>query len=154
MFQLLLLLGVSVVLVYASYYDLKTHTVRSDVLVLIMLLGILYLFNSSSMDALSSFANIGLLLLIFGFPMAFNRSWGDILVIAILGLFIQSQTQLTVFLAMILISAVVLAVVLLDRYGYFVHKKKIKDFEFAFIPAISIGFWSMMIHIFVNLYFV
>lgn len=145
MLRYILLIVVSLILAYASWYDYKNNIVQRFVPILLFLYACLFLlFNLS--DISSIFVCI-FLLFFYSLPVIFGFGVGDLLVLLPLGIFIGDLDNLFLFISLDLCVSIVWSIYWVYRY-----KKQIGNFsrsllykEFPFIPVIALSFYLWIV---------
>jgi Flp pilus assembly protein protease CpaA len=139
LFNAILLILTGVVLLYASWFDIRNKLIQPQIIVFVMILGLLYYFLSSGTLAFL-ISNFFILTFIFLIPAIFGMGWGDMYLIWSLGLFFGQEGDANVFLAGFIVSAIIWTVFWVDRYGLWFRKKDLITFEYPFVPPIAVGF--------------
>jgi hypothetical protein len=145
MLKYVLLIAISIILGYASWYDLKAKTVQYLVPVLLFLCAYLYLIFDFS-DISSIFICI-FLLFFYSLPTFFGFGVGDLLILLPLGIFIGDLDNLFLFILIDLCISIVWSI-----YWIYHYKKQIGKFsksllfkDFPFVPVIALSFYLWIV---------
>jgi Flp pilus assembly protein protease CpaA len=142
MSKYILLIIISLILGYASWYDYKTKTIQWFIPVLLFLCACIYLLFGFS-DISSIFVCI-FLFFFYSLPTLFGFGVGDLLIILPLGIPIGNLDSLFLFLLPYLCISIIWSIYWIYRYkkqeGSFSKSLLFKDFPF--IPVIALSFYS------------
>lgn len=146
--QTLLLLNLSI-LIYCSYYDWKTQTIKLSNLIIIFDIGLLYTIQNQILigTLITSTIILGMIFLI---PCIFSLGSGDFILLLGLGFFFTTQDQLNLFLGIFLITGLIYSIVYIKLYT---KTKKILHQDYPLVPAIMISFLMFTILIFLKQFF-
>ena len=147
--EVILLLLTGGVMVYAAHYDIKNHEIQLSTIISIAILGFLFFILSGASLFDLIYAEI-IITIIYLIPAMLGMGFGDMLLFWGLGFFLIDQLYINSFLLGFFVSAIILTIYQVDKYGLWKNKNRLQSIEFPLVPAILSGFVLFLIIYLIN----
>jgi hypothetical protein len=144
-YTLFLMLLVTALLIYGSWYDLQHHMVEHWLWITIVVLGLINLvfFSASQVESL---AVVFFMATVWGLPCFFAFGLGDFALIMGMSMFIPNVDSMWIYIGIVITIWIAYTVILFLQKKIVLNKNAFFYHEYAFVPVLTLSFmiWSLV----------